>query len=51
MMDGWDGWMAKIIEVGKLEVARVPIKKLLNDYDNVPETIIYKEGSDFSFYS
>ena len=41
--------MAKIIEVGKLEAARAPIRKLLNDYDNVPETIIYKEGVIFCF--
>ena len=46
MLAEWDGWMWKVLKVGKMEDKRATIKKLLGEYDAVPSSVIYEAGKN-----
>ena len=50
MLGEWDGWVRKIVEVGKVESSRAPVARLLALLEQSPEEVTQEEGESFSFY-
>lgn len=47
----WDPWMAKIVEVAKVESAsRAPIRKLVEKLENVSDDITHTSGKISSIW-